>query len=395
MKAVRSNSQLFADGQQFEKAGKWEDAAAAYQRVVDNDPGDQEAVARLLVVYRKLKDYTGELAVINAAINAVAERDKTAQREWISAHPEAAKLGKAVLKQLGGESVTAYGTDPFVEKLMKRRALVEKRAGAGKKRGKASRKKVSGDRKREDRKDGAAFGRKNVTAAARKDAAATARKDAAATARKEAAARKKEETQARKEKAEEKKAVAAARKVEAERERKETVARKAEAERQREQAKARQKEAERKQAAAKEEAERKRKEAEERKAAAERKKKEAEERKAAKKAEAEKRRAEKEAKAHPSLFIVSLRYLVPLERIDAAMKDHVAFLDKHFAKKEFLAAGRLVPRTGGIILARAKDREAVEKIMNQDPFVKRKLAGVDIVEFVASKMDKRLRRVSE
>ena len=117
--------------------------------------------------------------------------------------------------------------------------------------------------------------------------------------------------------------------------------------------------------------------------------------KAAKKAETEKRRPEKEAKAHPSLFIVSLRYLVPLERIDAAMKDHVAFLDKHFAKKEFLVAGRLVPRTGGIILARAKNREAVEKIMKQDPFVKRKLASVDIVEFVASKMDKRLRLVSE
>jgi uncharacterized protein YciI len=318
MKSVRSNSQLFADGQQFEKAGKWEDAAAAYQRVVDNDPGNREAVARLLVVYRKLKDYSRELAAIDAAINAVAERDKTAQREWISAHPEAARLGKAVLKQLGGESVTAYGTDPFVEKLMKRRALVEKKAGGGKKTGKATRRKASGDQKRPERRNAAA--------------------------------------DARKKKAEEKKAAAAVRRVEAERERKEAVAKKMEAER---------------------------------------KRKEAEARKAAKKAEAEKRRAEKEAKAHPSLFIVSLRYLVPLERIDAAMKDHVAFLDKHFAKKEFLVAGRLVPRTGGIILARAKDREAVEKIMKQDPFVKRKLASVDIVEFVASKMDKRLRIVSE
>src|SRR5581483_9901871 len=159
MKTERSNSQLFADGQQFEKAGKWEDAAEAYQRVVDNDPGDRDAVARLLVVYRKLKDYFRELAVIDAAINAVAERDKTAQREWISAHPEAAKLGKAVLKQLGGESVTAYGTDPFVEKLMKRRALVEKRAGGGKKTSKATGKKVPGDearKKRSEAKSGAA-----------------------------------------------------------------------------------------------------------------------------------------------------------------------------------------------------------------------------------------------
>lgn len=328
MKAVRSNHQLFADGQQFEKAGKWEDAAAAYQRVVDNDPGNREAVARLLVVYRKLKDPSRELAVIDAAIHAVADRDKTAQREWISAHPEAAKLGKAVLKQLGGESVTAYGTDPFVEKLMKRRVLVEKKTGGGKKK-----------------------------------------------RRKKAIARK--ETTARKETAKETKK-AATKRVEAARKKKEAAARKAEA--RKEQAAA----------ARRAETERKKKEAAERQAAAERKRKEVEARKAAKEAEAGKRRAEKEAKAHPSLFIVSLRYLVPLERIDAALKDHGAFLDKHFAQKEFLVAGRMVPRTGGIILVRAKDREAVEKIMKQDPFVKRRLASVDIVEFVASKTSGRI-----
>ena len=48
MKTARSNSQLFADGRQFEEAGKWEDAAKAYQRVVDNDPGNQDAVARTI-----------------------------------------------------------------------------------------------------------------------------------------------------------------------------------------------------------------------------------------------------------------------------------------------------------------------------------------------------------
>jgi len=306
MKTARSNSQLFADGRQFEEAGKWEDAAKAYQRVVDNDPGNQDAVARLLVVYRKMKDYSGELAVIDAAINAAAARDKATQREWISANPKAARLGKAVLRQLGGESVTAYGTDPFVEKLMKRRRLVEKRTGSGKKRAGSGKKKAG------------SAGKKVLEERKRRE---RERKDA--VARKEAEARKAE-------------------------------------------------------------AERKKKEAAERAAAAEKKRKEA---------EAERRRREKEAMAHPSLFIVSLRYLVALERIDAAMENHVAFLDKYFAQRVFLAAGRLVPRTGGIILVRAKSRGAVEKIMKQDPFLKRKLASVDIVEFVASKMDGRLRGI--
>jgi len=351
MKAARSNSQLFADGQQFEKAGKWEDAAAAYQRVVNNDPENQDAVARLLVAYRKLKDYSRELAVIDAAIGAVAERDKATQREWISAHPEAARLGRAVLKQLGGERVTAYGTDPFVERLMKRRALVERKAGGGgkkKEKAPAAGKEMTGKRRRGSEVQEVKSGKRKKVTEVRK-----------AIAGKEAAEKKKEQEARRKE--------TATKRVKAERKRKEAAERKA--------------------------AEKKRAEAAARKAAAEMKKKEIEARKAAKEAEAEKRRAEKEAKAHPSLFIVSLRYLVPLQRIDAAMDSHVAFLDRHFAQREFLAAGRLVPRTGGIILVRAKDRVTVEKIMKQDPFLKRKLASVDIVEFVASKMDKGLRKV--
>lgn len=351
MKAARSNSQLFADGQQFEKAGKWEDAAAAYQRVVNNDPENQDAVARLLVAYRKLKDYSRELAVIDAAIGAVAERDKATQREWISAHPEAARLGRAVLKQLGGERVTAYGTDPFVERLMKRRALVERKAGGGgkkKEKAPAAGKEMTGKRRRGPEVQEVKSGKRKKVTEVRK-----------AIAGKEAAEKKKEQEARRKE--------AATKRAEAKRKRKEAAERKA--------------------------AEKKRAGAAAPKAAAEMKKKEIEARKAAKEAEAEKRRAEKEAKAHPSLFIVSLRYLVPLERIDAAMDSHVAFLDRHFAQREFLAAGRLVPRTGGIILVRAKNRVAVEKIMKQDPFLKRKLASVDIVEFVASKMDKGLRKV--
>ncbi|MBS1605404.1 MAG: hypothetical protein JST42_22260 [Bacteroidetes bacterium] len=91
------------------------------------------------------------------------------------------------------------------------------------------------------------------------------------------------------------------------------------------------------------------------------------------------------------MFVVSLRYLVPLAKIDAMMEKHVAFLDKHFAAGDFLVSGRKVPRTGGIIIARGKDRAAVERIMKQDPFRKGKLASVDIVEFVASKMGKKLK----
>jgi uncharacterized protein YciI len=79
---------------------------------------------------------------------------------------------------------------------------------------------------------------------------------------------------------------------------------------------------------------------------------------------------------------------VSLDKIDKAMPSHVAFLKNHFEKGDFLVSGRQVPRTGGIIIARGKGRDAVERLMKNDPFVKKKLASVDIVEFTASQIGK-------
>ncbi|HEX7664024.1 MAG TPA: YciI family protein [Polyangiaceae bacterium] len=82
-----------------------------------------------------------------------------------------------------------------------------------------------------------------------------------------------------------------------------------------------------------------------------------------------------------SWFVISLEYVKPLADVDAAMKAHVAFLERHQAKGTFIAWGRKVPRTGGIILAQGDDRAAIEKAMTEDPFVTKKLAKVEITEF--------------
>ena len=97
-----------------------------------------------------------------------------------------------------------------------------------------------------------------------------------------------------------------------------------------------------------------------------------------KKAEAEER--EKAiADRQPSLFVIILRYIVALEKIDSAMKQHITYLNKHYATGDFLVSGRQVPRTGGIIIARAGGREAVEKIVKQDPFVKNNKGDLDFI----------------
>jgi uncharacterized protein YciI len=84
------------------------------------------------------------------------------------------------------------------------------------------------------------------------------------------------------------------------------------------------------------------------------------------------------------MFIVNLNYIVPLEKIDAYMTDHVKFLQKYYKQNVFVASGRKVPRTGGIILALARSREEIEQIISEDPFYIHKLAEFSVTEFLTS-----------
>ena len=43
-----------------------------------------------------------------------------------------------------------------------------------------------------------------------------------------------------------------------------------------------------------------------------------------------------------------------------------------------------MPRTGGIILAMAESKAAVEELIKEDPFYKHELAEFDITEFLTS-----------
>ena len=84
------------------------------------------------------------------------------------------------------------------------------------------------------------------------------------------------------------------------------------------------------------------------------------------------------------MFIIELTYKAPLDQIDAHMKQHMAFLNKHYASGHFLVSGRQVPRAGGIILAVGDSRAEIEAIAAQDPFCERGLADYRVIEFRAS-----------
>ena len=96
------------------------------------------------------------------------------------------------------------------------------------------------------------------------------------------------------------------------------------------------------------------------------------------------------------MFVIELTYKAPLAKIDAAMREHVAFLQKYYAAGNFLVSGRQIPRVGGIIVAVGESRKQIEAIMAEDPFCRDGLADARVIEFRASQrandIEKRLDR---
>jgi len=85
------------------------------------------------------------------------------------------------------------------------------------------------------------------------------------------------------------------------------------------------------------------------------------------------------------MFIVSLTYIANVCEIEKYLNSHLEYLEEHYSNGVFLASGRKVPRTGGIILAKVESRSELDAILNDDPFKVHHLANYEITEFLPSK----------
>ncbi|MGX9523012.1 YciI family protein [Vibrio mediterranei] len=85
------------------------------------------------------------------------------------------------------------------------------------------------------------------------------------------------------------------------------------------------------------------------------------------------------------MFIVSITYISEMSQIDKYLDAHIEYLDRNYERGVFIASGRKVPRSGGIILARARNRSELEEILNDDPFKIHNLADYELTEFVPTK----------
>ncbi|PDT39109.1 GTP cyclohydrolase [Rhizobium sp. M10] len=83
------------------------------------------------------------------------------------------------------------------------------------------------------------------------------------------------------------------------------------------------------------------------------------------------------------MFILSLTYLKSNDEADRYMEPHMAWVKEGYAKGWFLASGRKIPRTGGVVLA-IGDRAAIEAYVAADPFTIHGVAAYDITELAVT-----------
>lgn len=95
------------------------------------------------------------------------------------------------------------------------------------------------------------------------------------------------------------------------------------------------------------------------------------------------------------MFIISLTYTCDLDQIDAHLEAHIEYLKKQYAAGNFIASGRKVPRTGGVILARFNSREELDKALQLDPFYSENLASYNIQEFIPTMVGEGLEAMRE
>jgi uncharacterized protein YciI len=85
------------------------------------------------------------------------------------------------------------------------------------------------------------------------------------------------------------------------------------------------------------------------------------------------------------MFVVMLHYVQPVEAVDRHIEAHRAYLDRHYAAGDFIASGPQVPRIGGVILANVASREALDAVLEEDPFYREGVAQYQVIEFTPTK----------
>lgn len=118
-----------AEAGQLEAGGDLKAAEKIYLRVAKSGAASARAFSRLMVIYRKLKEYRKELAIVNSAIRAFEEKLLGVSRKWSAANRKAARISRQLASSLGviNRKGLPVNEDPLLAEWRKRKERLERR----------------------------------------------------------------------------------------------------------------------------------------------------------------------------------------------------------------------------------------------------------------------------
>ncbi|NKJ08936.1 hypothetical protein [Rhizobium sp. SG741] len=90
------------------------------------------------------------------------------------------------------------------------------------------------------------------------------------------------------------------------------------------------------------------------------------------------------------MFIVFLRFSDNKTQASQFIEGHNVWIKRGFDSGAFLLAGSLQPNAGGTLLAHNIDRESLEALVQEDPFVAERVVSAEIHEVTPGRVDERL-----
>jgi len=91
------------------------------------------------------------------------------------------------------------------------------------------------------------------------------------------------------------------------------------------------------------------------------------------------------------MFVLLVHYTAPKEKVEEYMGQHTQYLSKHYKLGHFIASGRKIPKTGGVIVIGNIEKELAEEIILGDPFHVHQVANFELIEFHTSMVCKELK----
>lgn len=82
------------------------------------------------------------------------------------------------------------------------------------------------------------------------------------------------------------------------------------------------------------------------------------------------------------MYIIHLKHTASHEELDAHQAEHVAYIKEAAAKGHVVAAGRCIPRVGGVIMVNYETEEEVHAFEREEPYYKNGLADYEVIAFI-------------